>query len=269
MTTHLSTSTLSAWRRISWQRAFTGFCLGALTGTGFSLLGLCTLAEFDDTFLLMGCLGLLLWQTRLRCVLAALAGIVLFVMGMVAYTPLVSHLLPRLLRRDVLQSAPAVVVLSSHVQKEQTLSAPAQERILQGYRILRTGLASRLVLTNATVEYGSQAPLIREQMRMLGLNYPVEEAGKVQNTHDEALAVARLAKRNGWTRVILVTHPWHSRRAAAVFEKAGLPVLCAPCVEGNVDMAALTGCSDRLAAFRLWLHEAVGYQIYKWHGWVN
>ena len=46
-------------------------------------------------------------------------------------------------------------------------------------------------------------------MRSLGLNYPIENAGPVNTTHDEAVAVAKLVQAHRWHRVILVTHGWH------------------------------------------------------------
>jgi uncharacterized SAM-binding protein YcdF (DUF218 family) len=105
-------------------------------------------------------------------------------------------------------------------------------------------------------------------MQALGLDYPVDEVGPVFNTHDEAVAVAALARQRGWHRVILVTHLWHMRRAAAVFEKAGLPVLCAPCDEAQYDLKALNTSDARLHAFRDWLHEIVGIAVYRLRGWT-
>ena len=58
------------------------------------------------------------------------------------------------------------------------------------------------------------------------------------------------------------------RRAAGVFEKAGLQVLCSPCMEGQYDLSDLRTLSSRLTAFRDWAHEAIGFQVYLWRGWL-
>jgi uncharacterized SAM-binding protein YcdF (DUF218 family) len=100
------------------------------------------------------------------------------------------------------------------------------------------------------------------------LDYPIENAGEVADTHDEAMAVARLAHERQWDTVILVTSPWHMRRASAVFEKAGVRVLCSPSVEGKYDMDMLNRPHGRLRAFSDWLHEAIGYEVYRWRGWI-
>ena len=48
------------------------------------------------------------------------------------------------------------------------------------------------------------------------------------NTHENADATARLLRRDGVARVVLVTHYWHQPRAVAAFVTAGLDVVPAP-----------------------------------------
>ncbi|HEY4302556.1 MAG TPA: YdcF family protein [Candidatus Didemnitutus sp.] len=44
----------------------------------------------------------------------------------------------------------------------------------------------------------------------------------IENTRDEAAAVAELMQQRGWKRIILVTSAWHMPRAAHLFRKAGI-----------------------------------------------
>jgi uncharacterized SAM-binding protein YcdF (DUF218 family) len=125
-----------------------------------------------------------------------------------------------------------------------------------------------MIVTQRVAPEKSPVPAIRKLMHQLRFEYPVQLVGPITNTRDEAVAAAALAKERGWKRVILVSHPAHMRRAAATFEKAGLPVLCAPCPEGRYDLQKLRQPEDRLAAFRDWLHEAIGNQVYEWRGWI-
>ncbi len=243
--------------------------IGALIGLGAEQLGITDLLHCGDVLVVPAILGAVIALTRARPGLYITAALMLLALLTVGYTPLVAHLMPSLERKDILQPSPAVVVLSASVEKDHSLTDRAQARILQGYKLLRQGYAQHLVLTHATVPFGSEEPAVRAQMQWLGLDYPIEVTGPVDNTHDEALAVAALAHRHGWNRVILVTHPWHMRRAAAVFETAGVPVLCAPCVEGKYDLDWLQSPSDRYDAFSDWLHEAIGYEVYRWRGWIR
>lgn len=248
-------------------RLASGGVLGAFLGIGAWLLGAPQMLHWEDMFAVPTVLGALLGLTRARTGLwvastAMAAGLIT-----IGYTPLVPHLLSRN-AVDALRPAPAVVVLSAYVHQDGSLSGQAQDRLLQGYALLRQGYAQEMVLTDSTDYHGSQVPAVRRQMRLLGLDYPVDVAGSVRDTHDEALAVARLARARGWRRVLLVTHPWHMRRAAAVFEKAGLNVIRSPCAEGEYDLYGLDTAPGRLRAFQDWLHETVGYAIYRHRGWI-
>jgi len=105
-------------------------------------------------------------------------------------------------------------------------------------------------------------------MQDLGMDYPVDQTGPVTDTHNESLEVARIARDHGWNRIILVTQSWHMRRAAALFERAGLTVIRVPCGDSTYDTQNPSDPSDRLTAFRDWLHETVGYGVYRMRGWL-
>jgi uncharacterized SAM-binding protein YcdF (DUF218 family) len=243
------------------------FVLGAFIGLAVWQLGL---PNFNGhVVVLCAAAAAVIGVTRYRSVVWAVAGLFAAFFLLISYTPLSASLVRSLYREDELSPAPAVVVLASVVHDDRELSARAQERTVQGYTVLRLGHAPRLVLTRPPPPIESAEHAVLEQMKCLGLDYPVDIVGPVTNTHDEAVAVAALAAERRWDRVVLVTHPWHMRRAAAAFEKAGVKVICSPCAEGTHDLSSMAATpSSRLAAFRYWLHEAVGYRVYRWRGWV-
>jgi uncharacterized SAM-binding protein YcdF (DUF218 family) len=105
-------------------------------------------------------------------------------------------------------------------------------------------------------------------MGHLGMKQEVLAVGPVVNTHDEAVAVARLAAERGWKRVIVVTSPTHTRRACAAFERAGLAVVCTPATETQYNAEALEGPDDRLRAFEALGHEWIGLLVYRLRGWI-
>src|SRR5262249_4919651 len=139
-----------------------------------------------------------------------------------------------LLRADPLRTAPAVVVLAADSQLEgRALSGASQERLLRAYELLRHGCAPLMVLTRLAPHSAAYRLQVEAQLASLGFEFDVAEVGPVRNTRDEAVVVAALARERGWKEVILVTHPWHMRRAAAAFEQEGLPVICTPCADGE------------------------------------
>ena len=92
----------------------------------------------------------------------------------------------------------------------------------------------------------------------LGITAEVQTVGGNLNTRDEALALARLCNERGWKRVLVVTSPYHTRRACAAVEHEGLSVVCSPSAETNFDIKGLTRSDGRRRAFSAALHERMG-----------
>ena len=88
------------------------------------------------------------------------------------------------------------------------------------------------------------------------------------STHDEAMAVKRIADRGGLKRIVLVTSPFHTRRACATFEHLGLIVSCVPSDSRDIAVRSLSSPRDRVGAFALWIYELAATLQYKWDGWI-
>jgi uncharacterized SAM-binding protein YcdF (DUF218 family) len=108
-------------------------------------------------------------------------------------------------------------------------------------------------------------------LRRLGVEVELLVApGLVFNTHDEALAVARLLRERGLRGgVLLVTSPLHTRRGAATFAAAGVEVRAVPAIETSYDLDELATPDDRLRAFGAAAHERIGLLVYRWRGWLK
>lgn len=112
-------------------------------------------------------------------------------------------------------------------------------------------------------------------LRSWGLtNLTLFGLGYCQTTHDEALAAAKLAKQNGWGRVILVTSAYHMDRALGVFRKTGLcvvPVGCEYCgkkTAGENHRAGFLPTTGSAEHLRLYCCEEFGWLFYRLRGWI-
>jgi uncharacterized SAM-binding protein YcdF (DUF218 family) len=212
--------------------------------------------------------GALLGVTKLNRLIHGLAGLVLGLWLAVVFTP-VSGALARPLK---IESAPAkadaVVVLSSRVQPDGDLTTHAETRLLRGLELVEAKYAPRLILTELPPPGPSYRDAAREMAKRLGITAEIESVGPVGDTHDEAVAVAALAKEKGWKRILLVTSPTHSQRAAGTFRKAGLEVISTPSRETGYDLEKPVQPGDRLRAFTDALRERVGIQVYRSRGWL-
>jgi uncharacterized SAM-binding protein YcdF (DUF218 family) len=191
--------------------------------------------------------------------LCLLAGIVI-----VQCSPLVPWLVHGPAPADPLEAADAVVVLGTGVQNNGMPGTAAEDRLIHAVQLVRGGYARRIVLCGVL-----WAPTIRDALAVEVPNAELISTGPVFDTHDEALATARLARENHWNKVIVVTEFWHMPRAAAVFTKAGVTVIRSPCNESRYDISGLDAIGERMTALHDWAHEALGMKVYRWRGWID
>jgi uncharacterized SAM-binding protein YcdF (DUF218 family) len=250
-----------------------GLLAGALAGLIAADLSLPSLVSWfgDRSYLVppAAALGALLWLTPLRRLAGGAVALLALLWAVVAFTPLTAWLAEGLVRRDPIEAADAVFVFSSRVQEDGDPTADAMSRLLRGVELVAEGRAPRLVVSELPPPSGPYAPLARAWLHALARRGEVITVGRILNTHDEAVAVARLFRERGFTRVLAVTSPTHTRRAAATLEKEGLTVIAVPSIETRFDLERLSGPGDRRLAFAAAAHERIGLLVYRRRGWID
>jgi uncharacterized SAM-binding protein YcdF (DUF218 family) len=250
------------------------FCVNAL-----GLIGLIPLlGKRPESVLYFLLAGVLLGLMRLYWLPALVAGIALVLwLAICFFTPLSSSLIvslryatpPSSLRPHV---ADAVVVLGSGIQRDNEFNAVSEARFLGTLKVVRHNWAPLIVLTQSPSPDGSHLKAAQKMLAQLKLKIPMTVVGIVHNTHDEAVAVTKLARQHKWETIILVTSPTHSIRAEMVFRRAGkgigLKVLSVPCQETAYNIENLSSPDERVEAFSSALHEMMGIAIYRMRGWI-
>jgi len=128
-----------------------------------------------------------------------------------------------LIVRNPLYQADAIVVLSG--------SSAFRERINRAAKLYIQGVASKIILTNDNEQGGWSNKLQRNpfffersQEQLLKLGVPKDAVEVLQqpvsSTQDEALLVKSYCDEHKLTSVLIVTSPYHSRRARWTFERA-------------------------------------------------
>lgn len=187
----------------------------------------------------------------------------------VAFTPLTHVLAKDLPRVDEPRPADAIYVLASDIQEDGDLTTESLARLDRALELVGYGLAPRLLVGEIEPPAGRYADAAHRLLDAYHLKTEVIGVGPVATTREEGVRVAALFRERGWHRVIVVTSPAHSRRAAAVFEAQGLEVLSWPTREAKYDLETLETTGDRLRAFPDILHERLGLWIYRRRGWVD
>lgn len=254
-----------------------GFLVGALTGILLSELGVLSClpggVSTISAALALGAVGGLLGYFRRLGFFALGTGLLLFAYLVIAMSPLMGVAAHSWVRSDSSgQPVVAVISLSSSVQSNSEIDGHALDRLLTAMELAETEPSARLLTTRIVVR-GAGQPVSsdsgqRELVRLAGLEARWSVVDSVLTTHDEATRARRLFADAARPRIAVVTSPMHTRRACAVFEKAGFEVRCVPAREHNAITDDPRSAHDRLAAFREYLYERLGWIKYRASGWV-
>ena len=244
-----------------WRGLLTGLGIGAALAVLAAFIGEVRASAGLLLLLTAGC-GLLGVYRPTRRLLQV--GAALLVAGLLVclVTPVLRGPLAALTLRDTPVKADAVVVLGGGVQcGTRALESSSLTRLVTGLKLWREGFAPVVTVSEQSGLVGEancpkMSVLKREYIRTL---YPVDgpevlTLRNVTTTRDEAQRVSEYAKKRGWQRVLLVTSPSHSRRAAGLFASYGLNVVSVPAPEIRFD-ETLPRPADRLYASRVLLYE--------------
>jgi uncharacterized SAM-binding protein YcdF (DUF218 family) len=212
---------------------------------------------------------MLAWATRGRWLFGAATAALALGWCLVAFTPLSLWLVADLARVDPLEQADGVFVFSSRLQGDGEPTTVALSRLNHGIELIGQGLAPRLILSELPPPSPSYAAYARASLGRLGLQAELLTVGPVRNTRDEAVAVARLCRQRSWSKLLVVTSPYHSLRASAAVEHEGLRVVASPAIETRFDVQSLDRPGERLEAFGALIHEHVGIWVYQRRGWLG
>ena len=258
-----------------WQRLVLGLLLGAVAGLIIKDLNLPAMLSYwrprAPVVAGVTILFALLFLTRVRWLVVAMTVLLAGTWIAAAFSPVSLRLLPRVLRSDALPpnvQADAIFVFASSLQLDGDPSPVDMARLERGFELLSEKRAPRLIVSELAPPYDLQAKLAKAWAPHFANGGEILAVGPVVNTHDEAVLVADLFRKNGWKKVIAVTSPTHSKRASAVLEKQGLEVIAAPCVETRFDLSHLDSPDDRQQAFSAIIHDVLGLWMYRLRGWI-
>ncbi len=118
-----------------------------------------------------------------------------------------------LVKKDEMKPADVIVVLAG----EQ------EERVHYGIKLLKEDWArkDRIIMAGGPLVWKyTWASLMKEQAQALGIpGNKILLADKSRSTEEDALYTKELLRKNGFKSIILVTSPYHSKRASLIFKR--------------------------------------------------
>ena len=148
--------------------------------------------------------------------------LVIFLAVFVVWVVLAPFLAERLVVERKLERADAILVLGG--------SSTYIERTLKAAEIFKQGVAPKILLTDDGLQGGwdrleKRNLFFAESARRELINQGVPEnaieilPSIVESTHDEAVLLDKTAKDEGFKSILIITSPYHTRRALSAFEK--------------------------------------------------
>jgi uncharacterized SAM-binding protein YcdF (DUF218 family)/glycosyltransferase involved in cell wall biosynthesis len=164
--------------------------------------------------------------------------------------------------------ADAVVVFAGGVGESGKAGGGHLERLKQAVDLYKAGYVPTIVLSSGYVSSLKEA----EVMRALAIDQGVPPRSiileeKAKDTHENVVFVDQIVKQHQWRKILLVSSPYHMRRAARVWNKLAPEVTVIPTPPSSSQFYEHgTGASLEQVRGILWEYAAIAY--YWWQGWA-
>ncbi|OFW06391.1 MAG: hypothetical protein A3I61_19755 [Acidobacteria bacterium RIFCSPLOWO2_02_FULL_68_18] len=166
------------------------------------------------------------------------------------------------------RAADVVVVFGSGVGESGKAGGGYQERLRKALDLYETGHAPRMIFSSGYVFAFPEAYVMRDVA--LGLGVPASDIileTKAANTRDNVEFVSTILRERGWRRILLVSSPYHMRRAMLTWRKLSRDVVVIPSPVPNSQFYAHER-GPTLEQVRGIAHEYVAILAYWWRGWI-
>lgn len=213
------------------------------------------------------------WEERLRGLYATArrrviqaVGTVVAVYLLLFYTPVLWWIASPLKISAPPVSADAIVVFAGGVGESGKLGTGMQERVSQAVALYKAGFAPHVILSSGYVFTLHEAEIMKGIA--IGAGVPAEAIVLEEHaatTYENVTFTHRILAEQGWKRVLLVSSPYHMRRALMTWRHAAPDVSVTPTpVPQSEFYASAWGASfDQIRGI---LHEYAAIVSYWWSG---
>ncbi len=164
--------------------------------------------------------------------------------------------------------AEAIVVLGGGLRPNGDMGVSTRERIEYGIALFKQGLGNHLILSGGNAVSGctEAEKMFREALKDGIPPKMIIKESKSSSTHENAIYTRKILLQYGIDgKVILITSPYHMRRALLCFEKEHIDVIPAPVKDSEI---YIYGFYQDLRNMHLLLHEYLALFYYWLKGYV-
>lgn len=187
---------------------------------------------------------------------------------LICYTPLNNYLLRTLNVAEEVRPAEVIVVLGGGIDRGRFLSQQSAQRLLRGAQLYHAGWAPKIIFAGGdAAQIGIPEALVFAQegrkLRIAEQDILVEKNG--QHTREQVLEIKKIAAKNKWQNLLIVTSYIHMKRALLAFENLGFKVYPAP---ADPYEKYANNPLVRLQVFGQIVREYGAIVYYKAKGWI-
>lgn len=185
-------------------------------------------------------------------------------------TPVAWSLADPLLITDAPQPADAIVVFAGGAGESGQAGGGYQERVKQAVDLYGAGYAPRMIFSSGFVFAFQEAQVMRGLAEANGVpSEAIILETHATNTYQNVVLTNQILAQNGWKRILLVSSPYHMRRAVMTWRKSapGVQVISTPV---PISQFYLRDGDDppSLEQLRGLLQEYAAIALYWWRGWA-
>ncbi|MDP2318111.1 MAG: ElyC/SanA/YdcF family protein [Acidobacteriota bacterium] len=166
------------------------------------------------------------------------------------------------------QAADAIVVFAGGVGESGKAGGGFQERVAQAVDLYRAGYAPKLIFSSGYVFTLREA----EVMKAVAIDNGVPADAilleeQAANTHQNVTFTKQMLDRHQWRRILLVSSPYHMRRAVWTWHKLAPAIEVTPTPVAESQFYSHTRGAS-LEQIRGIVHEYAALINYWWKGWI-
>lgn len=193
------------------------------------------------------------------------------------YTPIVWFMAAPLKISDTIQKADAIVVFAGGVGESGKSGQGYEERVKYATELYQNGYADHLIFSSGYM-YLFKEPLIMKALA-ISLGVPDEAIileDRARSTLENVKFTAEILRKHKWDKILLVSSPYHMKRAALVFKKNApdITVVCTPIDNSHFYFHPSGTCNTfgrqaNLAQVEGIMHEYLGIVYYWFKGYIR
>ena len=190
------------------------------------------------------------------------------IVALLFYTPLMWLAAAPLYVSDPLQAADAIVVFGGGVGESGIAGGGYQERVERAVNLYREGYAPRVIFSSGFVLAFREAEVMRDVAVANGI--PADAIiveTSAGNTYEYVTLARQFIDERGWQRILLVSSPYHMRRALMTFraQAPGITVVSAPVTRSQFYAHNWGASPEQISGI---LQEYAAIAAYWWRGWL-